>query len=424
MRLPDALAPMRDRRFAWYYSGRVVSTIGSTMVPVALAFAVLEIDDSPSALGLVLAAQSVPLVVFLLVGGVVSDRFSRSLVMQVSHILSALTQGTVAALVVTGTAELWMVVGLEVLNGTALAFTFPAMNGIVPQVVPRSHLQQANALLSFSRAGLAIIGPTVAALLVVTIGPGWALAVDSLTWVVAAAFMARVALPPRERSADDPSPSMLRELREGWSAFTEHTWLWLVVLAFGFGNAIHAGAWYTLGPARALDTIGAAGWGYVLSAEAAGILVTTVLMLRVRFRFPLRTGMLGVATFALPCFMLGADPEVWLLVPLAFLAGAGMEIFGIGWNTALHENIDERVLSRVSSYDALGSFVAIPVGQLTFGPLAHVFGMQRVLVVAGTVYAVIALGTLLSRSVRDLRRDDAPVAHLARVSAPSAQPAS
>lgn len=403
MNLSDALTPLRERRFAWYYTGRVISTTGSMMVPVALAFAVLDIDDSPSALGKVLAAQSIPLVVFLLVGGVIADRFSRSVVMQLSHILSTITQGAVAALVITGTAELWMVILLEVANGTVLAFSFPAMQGIVPQVVPRTHLQQANALLSFSRAGLAIIGPTVAALLVVTIGPGWALAVDAMTWLVAAACMARVGIPARSREEAE-SPGMLRELREGWTAFTAHTWLWLIVLAFGLGNAIHAGAWFTLGPALAKDTIGEAGWGYVLSAEAAGILLTTVLMLRVRLRFPLRTGMLGVVCFAAPCLMLGLDPQVLPLVVMAFVAGAGMEIFGIGWNTALHEHIDERVLSRVSSYDALGSFVAIPLGQLAFGPMAEAFGTRRVLVVAAVAYAGIALTTLLSRSVRNLER--------------------
>ena len=153
MRLPDALAPLRDRRFAWYYSGRLMSTIGSMMAPIALAFGVLDISDSASALGLVLAARSIPQVVFLLVGGVVADRFSRSLVLQLSHILSALTQGAVAVLLLTGTAEIWMLVVLQALNGTVTAFTFPAMLGLVPQVVPRSHLQQANALLSFSRNG-------------------------------------------------------------------------------------------------------------------------------------------------------------------------------------------------------------------------------------------------------------------------------
>jgi MFS family permease len=379
------------------------------MAPVALTFAVLELtDDSATALGQVLAANSIPMVVFLLVGGVVADRFSRSTVLYVSHLLSALTQGTVATLILTGTAELWMVIVLEALNGTVLAFTFPAMFGVVPQIVPRGYLQQANAMLSFSRSGLAIIGPTIAALLVVTVGAGWALAVDAATWLVAAGCMARVGIPARAKTEEEPAPSTLRDLREGWAAFTEHTWLWLIVVAFGVVNMIHAGAWFTLAPAVAKRTIGIDGWGYVLSAEAFGLLAMTLVFLRVRLRFPLRAGMLGTAVFALPVLIMGTEPQLLLLVVAAFLAGCGFETFGIGWNVAVQEHVDERVLSRVSSYDALGSFLAIPLGQLTFGPLGAAFGSGPVLVGAAAVYAVVALGTLLSPSVRNLQRVDAP----------------
>lgn len=159
MRLPDSLMPLRDRSFAWYFSGRFISTIGSVMAPVALTFAVLDLTGSPSALGQVLAARSIPLVIFLLVGGVVADRFSRSTVMQLSHLLSAASQGLVAALLLTGVAQLWMVIALEAINGTVSAFTFPAIQGVVPLVVPRSHIQQANAMLGFTRNGLSVLGP-------------------------------------------------------------------------------------------------------------------------------------------------------------------------------------------------------------------------------------------------------------------------
>ncbi|MBA3310576.1 MAG: MFS transporter [Nocardioidaceae bacterium] len=408
MRLPDALTPLRDRRFAWYYSGRLVSTIGSMIAPIALTFAVLDLTDSASALGVVLAARSIPLVLFLLIGGVVADRFSRSTVMQLSHVWSALTQGAVAALLLTGQAELWMIVVLEALNGTATAFTFPAMQGVLPQVVPRSHLQQANALLAFSRNGVAIIGPTIGALLVVTVGSGWAVAVDALTWAVAAVLMARVRLPPSAERAADASPSMLRELVEGWTAFTSLTWVWVVVAAFGLLNAIHAGAWFTLGPAIARDTIGEAAWGWVLSAEATGLLLMTLVMMRWRLRYPIRAGMLGVTALGAPILVLGIDPAIAPLLILAFVAGCGTEVFGIGWQTALHEHIPGGLQSRVASYDALGSFVAIPIGTLAFGPLAAVFGSQDVLVVSGVVYIAIALLTLLSRSVRDLGRTPDP----------------
>jgi MFS family permease len=409
VRLPDALMPLRDRRFAWYYSGRLVSTVGSVMAPIALAFAVLDLTGSASALGIVIAARTVPQILFLLVGGVVADRFSRSFVMQVSHVLSAVTQGLVALLLLTGTAELWMVIVLEALNGVVSAFTFPAIQGIVPQVVPVSHLQQANALLAFSRNGLAVLGPTLGGLLVVTVGSGWAIAVDALSWGLAAAFMARVRVPSASAAPGGES-SMWREIVEGWSAFRSLTWVWVIVAAAALCNAIQTGALFTLGPVVAERTIGRAQWGWVLSAESAGLLVMTVVLMWWRLRHPLRTGMLGVTVIAAPILALGIDPAVLPLVVLSFLAGCGMELFGIGWQTALQEHVPQHLLSRVSSYDALGSFVAMPAGAVVFGPLAGRFGAEPVLVVSGIVYVVVSLATLLSRSVRHLEHvQPAPV---------------
>ena len=404
MRLPDSLAPLRDTRFAWFFTGRLISTMGSVMAPVALTFAVLDLTDSPTALGEVLAARSIPLVLFLLVGGVVADRFSRSLVMQVSHVTSAATQGLVAALLLSGQAQLWMIIVLEALNGIVSAFTFPAMQGVVPLVVPRSHLQQANALLGFTRNGLAILGPTVAAIIVVTAGSGWAIAVDASTWAVAAVCMSRLKL-PGAGPAESREPSMVRDLKEGWAAFTQNTWVWVVVIGFGIMNAIYSGAFFTLGPTIARRTIGIDGWGYLLSSEAVGLVLMTLAMLKLRFRYPLRAGMLGVTLLGGPMLLLGARPVLLPLVAVAFLAGCGVEVFSIGWQTALHEHIPNEVLSRVSSYDALGSFVAIPLGQLTFGPLSRVFDTSDLVVVSAIVFFVVALATLASASVRNLERE-------------------
>lgn len=402
MRLPDSFAPLRDARFAWYLSGRVISTMGSAMVPVALTFAVLDLDDSASALGSVLAARSIPMVLFLLVGGVIADRLSRSLVMQVSHLTAGLTQGLVAVLLLTGTAELWMIIVLEALNGIVSAFTFPAMQGVVPLVVPRTHIQQANAMLGFTRSGLTIIGPTVGALIVVTVGSGWAIAVDAATFTVAAFCMSRLKLPTA--TLGHGTASMVRELKEGWTSFTSLTWVWVVVVSFGVSNAIYAGAFYTLGPTIAKESIGIDGWGYLLSAEAIGLLLMTLVMMRLRLHYPVRAGMLGVTMLAGPMLLLGAHPTLLPLLALSFLAGCGVEIFSIGWQTALHENVPNEVLSRVSSYDALGSFVAIPIGQLAYGPLAEIFDERRLVVVSSLVFIAVCLITLLSGSVRNLKR--------------------
>jgi MFS family permease len=399
----DSLAPLREPNFRWYFASRFVNTAGSMMAGVALAFAILDISDSASALGEVLAARTIPMVVFLLWGGVIADRVSRALILQVSNLLSALTQGTVAYLVLSGHAQLWMIIVLEALNGVTSSVSFPAMASVVPQLVARDQLQPANVLLSMSRGALTVIGPTISALLVVTVGAGWALAVDALTWFAAALMLLPVKLPAKLPRDDQAPASMLRELREGWTVFIGIRWLWIVVVAFALLNAIQSGAILTLGPALAKHTIGADGWGYALSAESLGLLVMTVVLLGVTFRYPLRAGMIGVSLLSLPILTLGLNPAVVPLVIAMFAAGAGSECFSIGWNLAMQENIDEEVLSRAYSYDALGSFVAMPVGQLVYGPLGDAFGYRSVLVVSGMVYVITCALTLTSRSVRDLR---------------------
>ena len=397
----ESLAPLGDRPFRFFFASRAVNLWGTTMAPIALAFAVLEVEDSASALGQVLAARSIPMVLFLLVGGVLADRLGRRRVVQVANAVSVVSQALAAWLVVTGQAELWHLVVIEAVNGTSSAASFPAMQGMVPELVPRSQLQSANVLLSMVRGALFAAGPTTAALLVVTVGPGWALAVDAATWLVAMLLLVPVRVPAR---LPGPGSSLVGDLVEGWTYFRTTTWLWVVVLAFGALNVVHSGIWNTLGPVVAKDTIGIPGWGYVLSAQAIGLVVASVVLLRVTIRFPLRTGMLGCLVFAAPLLLLGLDPELVPLVGAMFLTGAGMEVFNLGWNLAMQENVPDAMLSRAYSYDALGSFVAIPLGQLLAGPLGEWFGLRPVLVVSGLAYAGICALTLASPSVRNLER--------------------
>lgn len=400
----QAVAPLRERNFAWFFGSQIVNMSGSMMAGVALAFAILEVSDSASAIGQVLAARTIPMVVFMLWGGVIADRFSRALVIRLSNLMSALTQGSVAYLVLSGQAELWMIVVLEAINGTTAAVSLPAMDGMVPQLVPRAQLQPANVLLSISRGVLTVLGPSTAALLVVTVGPGWALAVDAMTWLVAAALMVRVRIPAREPREGAPKPSTLRELREGWEVFTGLRWLWITVSAAAVLNAIYLGSLFTIGPALADQTIGADGWGYAMSAWALGLLAMSIVLLRVSIRRPLRTGMIALSLLGIPLVTYGLEPAVVPLVGTLFVAGAGMQVFILGWDLAMQENIDESMLSRVSAYDGVGSFVAMPVGQLVYGPIGDAFGYREVFVVSGILYAAICVLTLASRSVRDLGR--------------------
>jgi MFS family permease len=407
----DALAPLRERPFAWYFTSRFVNTLGAMMATVALTFAVLDLSGSATALGQVLAAHTVPMVLLLLYGGVLSDRFPREVVLQVSNAASALTQGAIAVLVLTGHAELWMLLVLSALHGAVSAVSLPAMASLLPQLVPAHQLQQANALASLTRNGLAVLGPSLGALLVVTVGSGWALAADAACWAASAALL----VPVRVRVAGPAGvgPDTVRELREGWGFVRGTTWLWVVVLGFAVLNGIQTGALLTLGPVVAEETVGRQAWGYVLSAQAVGLLVTSVVLLRVRLPRPLLLGMLGMSLAALPILALGAAPRLGLLLGAAFLAGVGTEVFSLGWSLAMQENVAERMLSRAYSYDMLGSFVAMPVGQLTYGPLGDALGRDRVLVASGVLYVAVCALVLSSRAVRTLPRRRTEPASLA-----------
>ena len=398
-----SLSPLREHNFRWYFWSRLVNTLGNMMAGVALAFAVLEITDSATALGQVLAARTVPMVLFLLWGGVIADRFPRVAIIQVSNVVSGVTQAAIALLVITGAAELPTVIALSALHGVVSAMSFPAMGGLLPQLVPRAELQKANALLSLVRGGLAVIGPSASALLVVTVGAGWALFVDALTWFAAAALLLGMRLSSHVAERRE-RPGTLFELREGWDYFRRTEWLWIVVLAFCGLNAIHSAAMSTLGPVIAKQTIGEQGWGVVLSAEAAGMLLVTTVMLRVRLERPLLLGMLCISLVSVPMILLGVYPQVGLLAAAMLAAGAGVAVFNLGWTLAMQEHVEDSMLSRAYSYDALGSFVAMPLGQLAAGPLGAAFGYAQVMTGAGIAYAVICLVTLASASVRTLPR--------------------
>lgn len=400
---PSTLAPLRERTFRFYFLSRAVNLVGGTMASIALAFAVLEVDDSPTALGTVLAAHSIPMVVFLLAGGVIADRFGRTQVIQAGNVAAGLTQLAVAALVLSGSAEIWHLVLLTAVGGTAAAISIPALGGVVPALVPRDQLQPANLLLSITRSALTVAGPSVAGALVVTVGPGWALLVDGCTYLLAAVLLLGARIPPR--AEDGPQESMVAELRAGWQLVRSTTWLWVVVLGFLVLNALDAGAFDTLGPVLAKGSaIGEGGWGLVLSAQAVGLLVMGLVLTRVRLQRPLLWGMVGMAAYGVPMVVLGTTAETVPVMVAAFVGGMGLEVFALGWNLAMQENIPDELLSRAYSYDALGSFAAIPIGQLAVGPLAAAVGLQQTILGAGVVYLLVVVLVLTSRAVRNLPR--------------------
>jgi MFS family permease len=400
--LRDALAPLAEREFRLLFTGRLVSLFGSAFAPVALAFAVLDLTGSATDLGLVVAAGVAPQIVFIIVGGIWSDRLPRHQVMVVSDTIAGTAQAAIAILVLTGSAEIWHLVALQVVRGIATSFFFPASQGIVPQTVSARLLQEANALLRLTRNGTQIGGAAAGGILVAAIGSGSALAFDAATYFAGAVVLAALRIP---RDLTMPERHFLRELREGWDAFRSRSWLWGIVVQFAFVNACTVGAWSVLGPVvAARDLGGAEAWGFILAAQSAGFIVGGLFTLRYRPERILLVATLAIFLMVPPLLVLAVPSEWWVIAAVAFLAGFGIEIFGVFWDLAMQEQIPPEQLSRVYSYDALGSFVFIPLGAALAGPAADAFGVRATLLAAATAVVAATALVLLIDEVRTLRR--------------------
>ena len=410
---------LAERDFRLLFIGRTISLFGSAFAPIALAFAVVRLTGSPSDLGLVLSAYMLAHLVFLLAGGVWADRLPRHLVMVTSDLLSGASQIAAAVVLLTGVAQTWHLVVLAALRGGASAFFMPASAGLVPQVVSAGRLQQANALLSLSRNSTRIAGVALAGVLVATVGPGWALGLDGATYGVGALFVGMLKLPPVE-AAD--KREFIRELAEGWREFRSRSWLCVTIVQFALINAYAIGAFLVLGPFVAQRSLGgAAAWGLILAFEAVGMILAGLVALRYRPERPLLVATLAVLTMAPLLALLGLAAPLLLILPAALIAGVGLELYGVFWDTTLQQHIPDEKLSRVSSYDVLGSFALIPVGVAVMGPISGAIGVADTLIGAAVVVVVATLAVVCVADVRNLRRLEPQVAPPRR--APVPQPA-
>jgi MFS family permease len=217
---------LRHANFRLLFLGQAISSLGDRLVPVALAFAVLDLTGSVTDLGLVAAAQTVPLIAFVLLGGVWADRLPRQRVMLASDAVRAVAQGVSALLLLQGQAHVWQLAALQAVYGGAEAFFGPASTAVVPQTIESGDLQQANALMALSGNVAAVLGPAFAGVIVATIGAGWGLAIDAGTFVASAIFLALMRVKPVILAS---RASTLAELRAGWQAFRSRTWLWVTV---------------------------------------------------------------------------------------------------------------------------------------------------------------------------------------------------
>jgi MFS family permease len=404
--LPASLEVLRERNFARYLGAIVVSHLGGGMANVALAFAVLGFG-TPTDLGLILLAREVPMIVFLLLGGVFADRLPRRTILISTDLVKGAAQVATAALLFSGQAHVWNVALLQGAFGVANAFSRPVGIGLIKETVSDAQLQQANALTQLSRSTLSVVSPALGALLVTFGSPAIAIAVDAVTFFVSAALIWSMRIAGTVRAA---TKSIVGDLRDGWRELVSRPWVVAIIASFGLFQLTYFPALLVLGPTVALEHLGgAAGWGAIIAVEGLGAVVGGLVALRIRVSRPLVVSELIVVPSGFLLLALAVPLPLVAIAGIGFLVGAG---FAIGENlyvTAFQRNIPEHALSRISSYDWFGSVALNPLGYALIGPVAEVIGIPETLVIAGVLNVIVCIGVVLVPSVRAIRTDG-PVA--------------
>lgn len=395
--------PLRSRNFRLLAMCNVISVTGSAVSFVALPFAVLRIGGTPSDIGYVTAARLIPLIGFLLVGGVIADRLPRHQVIIAASALQAFAQGASAALILTGRAQIWQLAVLAAAGGFGFGLYYPAAQGLLPQTAPADQLAQANALDRTGRNAAGIGGSAVGGLMIGLAGPGWGLAIDAASFAIAGALLIGMRLPDLPPVT---STSILHDLHDGWHEFSSRRWLWIIVTQFAFLVAVSAATINVLGPLVADSRLGGAqSWGFIVAAYSAGAVGGGLIMIRFRPRRILTAAMLSIPAFSLLPFTLAVPLTVPLDIAASFLAGGCLEVFAVSWATTLQQEIPREKLSRVSSYDALGNYALTPVGSVIAGPLAGALGAPAVLAAGGAIVVLLPILILLIPEVRHMQRN-------------------
>jgi MFS family permease len=397
------------RNFALLFSARSISYFGTYLAPIAVAFAVLDLTGSASDTGIAFACWTLAQVVTLLVGGVVADRLPRRLVMVCSDLGNVCVRTTMGVLLVSGHAEIWELFVLQAVGGAATAFYSPASTGLVPEVVEPGKLQQANAWMGIARYLSFPLGAATGGAIVATIGPGTALLVDAGTYAVSALLLFGIRLPARARAA--ATPNFLAELRDGWRAWTEHTWVWLLSVWIAAYFLITYAPFFVLGPYIAKHDLGGAGaWGTVVTGEGIGALAGALVGLRVR---PGRPWVVVGVIFALTSvqsILLAAHASFVLIAAAAVIAGFSFSLGSIIFETGVQRAIAPDKLSRVSAYSWMCAMVFLPLGYALAGPIADAVGMSAYLVFGAVWILVTTAAVFTVPAVRNYRLPAAAMA--------------
>ena len=398
---------LRHRDFRLLYTGQAVSVLGDALLPVALAFAVLDgLDGSPGELGLVLAAQVVPMTFLVLPAGVWADRMSRRMLMLVSDLGRAVVQAVTAALLLAGTAELWQLIALSAAYGALEAFFRPAAGGLTPALVPPDELQQANSLIGLAQNLGHVLGPAAAGVLIVVLSPGAALAVDAATFVVSAAFLAALKEPPRAPHPHGHVPGFWAELKGGIAEVRSRRWMLGFMPAFSAYHLVALPCVIALGAVLAHEELGGAGsWAVITSCFGIGTIAGSVIGLRWKPRRPMRAASLAFVGASLQPAIIALAGSTAAIAAFEALAGVAVAIGFAQWETTLGRLIPGRALSRVTSLDWFTTVGLMPLGYAVAGPVADAVGLHETMVGAAVFTVALFLVALALRDVRAVTQE-------------------
>jgi predicted MFS family arabinose efflux permease len=401
------------RDFRLLLADRLIAPASVGFSIVGVSFAVLKATNSATDLSYVLAAQIAPSLVFALIGGVAADRFPPQRVIVAANLFMALGEGTFGVLVLTGRTPLWAMIGLETITGTGAAIFYPASQALLPRLVPRGLLQEASAISRLAMNTGQMSGAAVAGLLVAAAGAGWALLLCGIGMVATVPLLLSIR-GSRPDTGQEPRPgpasSMLAELREGWSEFRSHTWLWVIVAQFCIVMMAWYGAFSVLGPVVARQHYGGpAAWGAITAADAFGLIAGGLASLRFTPRRPMLFVVLTGGAVAISPLSLAMVLPLAAVCVASFGLGVFVEMMMVQWTVTMARNIPSDKLARVSSYDVLGSVMAMPAGALIAGPLGTAIGISNAQYAAAAAIIIASALALIPRDIRTIRSGNALV---------------
>ena len=387
--------------FSMLVTARLISNVGNGLSPIALAYGVLSLPGADgSDLSIVMGARYLPLIIFMLFGGVFADRFQRNRIVGGSDIIGSALVAVSAISLIAGFSSILLLAIMGALFGFLNALWWPAMSGVLPEILPKEKLQEGNAIIGLMSNIGVVFGTLLGGVIVTLTSPGWALLIDGLTFFIAGIIVWNLKLDAKSRIE---SPGILDDLRVGWREFISRSWLVTMVIAFAFINMAFDSMITILGPLNFSDPeTGPRDWSYNLAGLTIGMMIGGIIVLKFKFKHPLFVSMILVAISGVWDFALAFDLSLAISIAAGIFSGIAVEIFMVNWSTSMQAHIPEESFSRVNAYDSLGSYGFAPLGIIIAGPLAEAFSVNSILFATGSITLLASVVALSVKSVRTL----------------------